>query len=688
MDLCSLSHCSGGCAGMGFFDRRLRNKGVADDEHLELKKAYVRLLLGCALAIILVIPNSLGLTSSSPSMSAFVVLMWGLFLIFAAMGRLCITRHFNDSFDGVIFIGFAFMIVGLDYTSLGVLDFWVLQVLCMDAVLVFGAANWCSPIILCLTVLYLLARGVQNTYQVGFWGFLPGSAKYEPYQAPAKDFTLQMGTLIATCTAFIGDFFVTRSFAFALRSRQKAMKVSQVVTEDLTALLSAYEVEAAQELLQGEGSAALPPKLKESFITLVGNLQTYKPYLPQSCFPVREEEEDEVSYDQVPSDDSHPSPPMGRGSPPMGRGSPPMRRSSPRTHTSIARSGTRPSSASTAQSDASGGEVLPSRRPSRRARGSAGSDTQASSHGEAPGELAARRRSHSVQGAVQAAPRTLSATLICVNRCGFLQWILSQGVEAAQGLLQTELDCFAKLAVQHRGIVDTLCGDHYRASFNAARPCATRCPSAARCAAAFSRRQDNEEPGEALTSAVCSGQFVCGDFGSTAIVRFMLIGRQHNFLTVLERVAADWRVGVLVDAQTHADLAQTWRSRLICTAVFHKQNTEKLSMLYEVIQELYSGSTDNNEWMYELESMDKDPWACYNAAMRLWLSGRSACARSQAVVKCDDPSVAAALQKIAEGIDAGRPAPLYTLAEAGAALLPPEATGAGASDELNTLREQ
>eukprot|EP01062_Namystynia_karyoxenos_P011231 TRINITY_DN14011_c0_g5_i1.p2 TRINITY_DN14011_c0_g5~~TRINITY_DN14011_c0_g5_i1.p2 ORF type:complete len:414 (+),score=76.98 TRINITY_DN14011_c0_g5_i1:890-2131(+) len=308
------------------------------------------------------------------------------------------------------------------------------------------------------------------------------------------------------------------------------------------------------------------------------------------------------------------------------------------------------------------GRLSSARGPSRRQSHLSESGASLASSHDAPADAPRRRSHHLVLGAVQAVPRTLNVTIICVNRCGFLQWIASQGVEAAQGLLQAELDRFAKLAAELRGIVDTLCGDHFRASFNAARPCATRGPSAAKCASAFARR---EESGETLTSAVCSGQFVCGDFGSTAIVRFMLIGRQYSFLTALERMAASWRISVLADGLTHSDLSDTWRSRMLCAALYRKQGQEKQSMLHEIIGERGNDSGQADEWMYELEALGKDPWDVYNTVMRLWLGGAAAEAKARAAAAAEDsPSIADALRKLMSDIDAGRPPPRRTLYEA------------------------
>eukprot|EP01062_Namystynia_karyoxenos_P011227 TRINITY_DN14011_c0_g1_i1.p1 TRINITY_DN14011_c0_g1~~TRINITY_DN14011_c0_g1_i1.p1 ORF type:complete len:688 (+),score=138.57 TRINITY_DN14011_c0_g1_i1:107-2065(+) len=609
---------------MGWLDRLLRDTSVEHDEHLSLKKSFFLVHICVSLALAGV---TLNMISGTTSETGVIVIGCGLLLGVSALVRVAWTRRLDPAFLAVLCMAWAFFVLSMDYVTLGVVELWVLQVLVMDAVLAFGAASWASPAILALTVTYLFARSTQATYDYGFWVDMPGKTRYEPYLAPRKSSSLFASTLVASLVAFAGDFYVTRSFAFALTAQNRAMKVSQQVTEQLAVLLSRYEVDSALELLREESSAALPSALRDAFVALVDNLCTYKPYLPQSCLPTddyAEEAEDRgtqegsVAQSEVPSD---------------------LSSSLPERQTSTKVPG----------------------RPSYASAGSQSLSSSGHSGTASPGRLASTLAAQ--QGAVKAAPRIANITCVCVNRCGFLDWLSARGTDSVRRLLQVELDRFAKLVVHHRGITDTLCGDHFSACFNAARACATHGPSAAKCA--FSFTQQVEGP-EQLTCALCSGRSLCGDFGSAAIVRFMLIGREHNLLTVLERAAACWRIGVLTTDQTHADLTDTWQCRLHSAATFHKRGAGRRMLLWEILRERRGEEgVGCSEWMYELEAMGDDPWSLYNIMMRLWLGGEPGRARARAAgADPGHPAVASALSRMIDDIDAGRPPPLHMLSEA------------------------
>eukprot|EP00665_Eupelagonemidae_sp_cell47_P016717 gene16717-biopygen13616 len=77
----------------------------------------------------------------------------------------------------------------------------------------------------------------------------------------------------------------------------------------------------------------------------------------------------------------------------------------------------------------------------------------------------------------------------------------------------------------------------------------------------------------------CSGQALCGDFGSAAQQQFMVIGWVSSLVAVTERVATRWGVRVLVDAAVRADVELHWNCRLRDQVVYAKRGAEEPLLL-------------------------------------------------------------------------------------------------------------
>eukprot|EP01062_Namystynia_karyoxenos_P011229 TRINITY_DN14011_c0_g3_i1.p1 TRINITY_DN14011_c0_g3~~TRINITY_DN14011_c0_g3_i1.p1 ORF type:complete len:647 (+),score=123.12 TRINITY_DN14011_c0_g3_i1:70-2010(+) len=622
-----------------WLDGLLADPSVPVDEHLGAKRSALNLLLFMTLVIFASALMALRRTGFAPvTLLALAAIPHHI----AVAAVLLSTRRLAPVLVACWYIPIGAWVLGLDFVTRGVYNCWSLLVLVMDGLLAYDAPVWASQVVLALAVIFFLVTAAQGVNDFGLWDVADTAENYAPYQCPELTLALGAIQLCIRFSSFFFDFYVTRSFVQTTRAQYEAMAASQRVTETLTSLLSGYQVDEAQQLLEGRQEAALPPELRDSFLQLIVNLRTYKPFLPQSCLPGEEDlEEDAAST----------------------------------------RSKVRHSVASSAYSGAlkhhRGTECLDGgASPGSECSSFSSAERASAASGSVTGLAAAPPM---LRGAVHAAPVRQRASCICVNQRGFLRWSEHRAVSTVQGLLQREIDRFARLTSLHRGVVDYLSGDHLSASFNAARSraCVSHRLSAARTATAYTQGDtDGSVPAapdaaEALplqlTAAAVSGQMLCGDFGSASIVRFMIIGGVHSLLRVLERVAANWNVHVLVDSTIHADLAETWQCRLLGAVTFGKLPAEIL--IWGAEKERAAPAEDGpQEWMYELASRGPDPWQVHARTLRLWLKGDidAAQATAEAALKTDiEGLVAAALRRALADIAAGAGPPRWELSEGG-----------------------
>ena len=81
---------------------------------------------------------------------------------------------------------------------------------------------------------------------------------------------------------FIVDFLCTRGFASSAIKEKNRILASIEAANYIAVSLSRFDLESASQLLE---EVEIPTQLKGAFDKILCNLRTYKPYLPQSCFP-------------------------------------------------------------------------------------------------------------------------------------------------------------------------------------------------------------------------------------------------------------------------------------------------------------------------------------------------------------------------------------------------------------------
>eukprot|EP00756_Hemistasia_phaeocysticola_P001436 Hpha_TRINITY_DN11013_c0_g2::TRINITY_DN11013_c0_g2_i1::g.92697::m.92697 len=195
----------------------------------------------------------------------------------------------------------------------------------------------------------------------------------------------------------------------------------------------------------------------------------------------------------------------------------------------------------------------------------------------------------------KAAPRRVRASLVCGNCVGYLSRHEDLTDTAHTEWMSNDVEEWCASVQGVKGVVDLLWGDRRYASFNARQTCSDH---AAAGIDVLSSRQERQ--GE-WSGCVVTGQTVCGDFGSSGMLRFMILGRSAGALQPLERLAAQWKVPVLADAEAYNAACFLWDG-LLLGAVLLKKKGPVPFRVYRM-ESRRSGGEQGTEWMYELASL-------------------------------------------------------------------------------------
>eukprot|EP01062_Namystynia_karyoxenos_P039447 TRINITY_DN2866_c0_g2_i5.p1 TRINITY_DN2866_c0_g2~~TRINITY_DN2866_c0_g2_i5.p1 ORF type:complete len:616 (+),score=94.88 TRINITY_DN2866_c0_g2_i5:93-1940(+) len=526
----------------------------------------------------------------------------------AVLLAISLTTMFGPSIVGIIGAVWVVCVILADWynAAAGYGRTWSLTVLVMDVQLATGVPRRFQAVALHLTALWVVLAAVENGTRLGMYdawlvkdaGDIARVDCADPPCAtgPSSIFAGFSVPLVVLYT----DFFATRHFAEGLQRGKAKAVLSVHAVDQVVGHLVHFDLFSAEKALR-DTAACLDDGLVDSLHLLLKNLSSYKPYLPQSCF--------ENMDDAVPSVSEGTT--QGTLDPCQSRSSGDAA-ASPRTSV--------PSSPRVYIEPCVPNDMLPNRvrQPQRR-----------------------------------------RATLLACNCCGLLAALAQCDAEAASSWLEAEVGRFADAVQVRGGVTDLLSGDHFTASFGALRAQGTLKESAVRVAVKLSTAASGVGELGALrvTSAVCSGRALCGDFGSDAARRFMIIGGVSSFIVAMERAAAAWRAGTLLDAVVHQDTTSSWHCRLRKRVTFPKLSPKPIG-LWEVTQPA-EGAQHNDEWMYEMESAQKNPWEAYNNAVMSWCEEKreAALAVVEAALLLQDGAVAEALHALRKQVQEGTAAP-------------------------------
>eukprot|EP01065_Artemidia_motanka_P013081 TRINITY_DN17216_c0_g1_i1.p1 TRINITY_DN17216_c0_g1~~TRINITY_DN17216_c0_g1_i1.p1 ORF type:complete len:482 (+),score=82.63 TRINITY_DN17216_c0_g1_i1:598-2043(+) len=388
------------------------------------------------------------------------------------------------------------------------------------------------------------------------------------------------------------DFYLTRGFASEMQQQMRMVQGSVAVSQEIAWHLAKYQVERAAAALR-DGAACLPEEMSTVLEHLIRNLEQYRPYLPMSCLHGLEEgasvdERHERCWSEVVDSLSANPPARSPSAPPM----PPY----PRLSTSAESMVSAPSVSSELPASEVSGNA-PTMPPPRSPRGEAD-------------------RTHS-SIVIRKPASHRRVALVCANTVGFIGQ-LTKPLSALQEWMCGAVTRFEDAVVAAKGLIDLVAGDHFFASFNGLRKVGSYHAMAVECASCCADSQDGETT---VTCSVVSGQAVCGDFGSRSTTRSMVLDGKCNVLWALDRFAARHRVSVLVDTSTCEAAEERWHFRICASVVLLPKMPAVPLVVWERRGER-RGQGEEQEWMYQLFALERNPWNDFNLAMRKWIAGK------------------------------------------------------------------
>eukprot|EP00756_Hemistasia_phaeocysticola_P014811 Hpha_TRINITY_DN15361_c4_g2::TRINITY_DN15361_c4_g2_i1::g.88019::m.88019 len=537
---------------------------------------------------------------------------WGRFLVCLPLFMLCgFTVGRGDVKRGMDIV-LGLFTVGLLVTDLSKSSalrprVWSYVVIVLDAVLVFDRPK-VVPWVLAVTMLYLLAEKGEAVFRLGLyeWVMHGGVPVCDCGTPPCgADLLGGVGDYVGYVILVLTDFHLTRGFATNLRQQVRKMGASVAVAAEIAGALSRYDVDGSERAIAE--AQDLPEELAVSFKQLVFNLRSYRAYLPHSCLVTSEESI--LCFDVIHNVNSSTGNSPGRQYSSLSeimerdltgsnQGMPPNRNVEPmilsltnRNMTGSMGRGVADSMSRVTDSMNRGMAESSSGKSTPRMK-----DDVRSMFGMPPPQL-----SSSTSGPTdrRAMPRRARVTLAAANRIGYL----SIPEDIALRWIEEDVDGWCATVTNAKGLVDLIMGDRRYASFNARKGCAEHSKSAV---AVLSYRE-----GEHWSGSVVTGGTICGDFGSVSVLRFMVIGPLSYSLHPLERIAAQWRIKVLADAEAYHSASYDWDAQLL-GAVFMVKRGDKPIRLYSMTSPREESKGGPEEWMYQIEKMGDSKHAAAN----------------------------------------------------------------------------
>ena len=193
----------------------------------------------------------------------------------------------------------------------------------------------------------------------------------------------------------------------------------------------------------------------------------------------------------------------------------------------------------------------------------------------------------------------------------------------------------------YKGIIDNFMGDHIYASFNASKYCPTHATSALNAALGVAKEFTDTDVltkhplspplskslPVTVSIGVSCGEAHVGDLGCAEVKRFSIVGKAPLFAAAVERVASAKGLAVLCDAFLYREVAVTHELRVLPLQVsMTKGDVEVSTLLYEAFTLLTPGQSGSSgdglarsgagEWMYEV---CHSKWEAYNTAVEEYL---------------------------------------------------------------------
>ena len=286
------------------FDRAI----TAKDTPLQIKRKKLVIIQG-----FLAFPPSLLMSYRAYVQERFILsfscLLFVFLSIFSMFWVVGLRMHVTNKFLQCILVLFCIGIAAADIDSSVLQEepSWPLFVVIIDVLLVCEAPHSTTLIIVSGCIVLLCVKASEKIFRYGLFDFEFGyysqvtrRENFECEKLPCRySFLKGFSNLCVELFVFLMDFVCTRGFAITVLEEKNRILASIEAANHIAISLSRFDLESSEELLD---DSSIPTDLKVAFQQILNNLRTYKPYLPQSCFPFDDDTDDDgVPQSPMPS---------------------------------------------------------------------------------------------------------------------------------------------------------------------------------------------------------------------------------------------------------------------------------------------------------------------------------------------------------------------------------------------------
>uniref|UniRef100_A0A7S1PPU8 Guanylate cyclase domain-containing protein n=1 Tax=Neobodo designis TaxID=312471 RepID=A0A7S1PPU8_NEODS len=229
--------------------------------------------------------------------------------------------------------------------------------------------------------------------------------------------------------------------------------------------------------------------------------------------------------------------------------------------------------------------------------------TRRTQHSQSQASSAHRKAALTAMGLGTAASGLLprAATVVIANTSGFSN--TTHGLSASRiSDIIGELVTFVEETVSgNHGVLGNFHGDHFAATFNAARPCAAHTRKACTVAAALTA---SPVAGLQIKVGLASGPCIVGNVGSSAAKVFATVGSAFQHAVVLERLTRLYGPDchTLTTQRVCADVSTQFRYRFVDICALPGRKTALLAALLGPVKvanaDPNAANDEGDEWLY------------------------------------------------------------------------------------------
>eukprot|EP00755_Sulcionema_specki_P004421 Sspe_Gene.30033::Locus_14600_Transcript_5_16_Confidence_1.000_Length_1130::g.30033::m.30033 len=181
-------------------------------------------------------------------------------------------------------VGFVVFGVGLlllDSSTHGTLELWAGVIVMMDALLLAGCCGHGVPLLRALTVVYIVCKTIDEAVDYGLYDLF----EFGEHGDRAEPIGLVRGVqlMFVRLCIFLLDLTMTMYFAHGQRDEHHRVMASVRTAQELAQAMVEFDLQEAQTKLGG-----VDGELHRAFKSLLGNLQAYRPYIPEALFATPE----------------------------------------------------------------------------------------------------------------------------------------------------------------------------------------------------------------------------------------------------------------------------------------------------------------------------------------------------------------------------------------------------------------